>query len=254
MHRLGCASDPDLPLPRASAARPSTDSAKTDTRVGGSSPAASQTTPGQGPANVTASGGPSFRQTIVPLYSSSPTVPLTPGITTELDAVAAPARSLADLDPSITSQPQSPSATSGVENEMQSRAMDVPPPQETPRIQPSRTAQLPDTPSTSPLPEKTAPAPSGDTTAQAASTAATHPPAPASSLPESSNTAKTVMGGLKHALKIAKEVSGALPPLQAALGAVVASMEIYEVSAEFQMCDHERTSISWHCIEIQLQR
>ena len=45
----------------------------------------------------------------------------------------------------------------------------------------------------------------------------------------SSDTIKTAMGALLSVLKIAKEASAPLPPLQAALGAVVASIEIYNV-------------------------
>ena len=245
MHRLGCASDPDLPLPRASAARPSIDSTKTDIRVLASSAAAFQTTPGQGPADVTASGGPSFQQTMGPLPPSPSTEPLPPSTTTELDAVAARAGSPAVIGPPTPSQTELPSVTSGRENEAQMRAVNASPTPETPRIQPSHTTQLPVTPSTSPLPEKTAPTGSRDTTAQTASPATTDPP-PASEVSSpsaSSNMAKTVMGSLKHALKIAKEVAGALPPLQAALGVVAASIEIYEVNVEFQMFDNERTSV-----------
>ena len=39
-----------------------------------------------------------------------------------------------------------------------------------------------------------------------------------------------IYGGVFNLLKIAKEASAPLPPLQAALGAVVASLEICEVS------------------------
>ena len=158
--------------------------------------------------------------------------------------VAAPTRSTAVTEPSTRSQTQSSSATSGGENEVQMRAVDAPPTPQTPHIQPSQTAQIPVTPSTSVLPEKTTPTEPRETTTQATSPSTTDPPAPASSPSASSNAAKTVMGGLKHALKIAKEVSGALPPLQAALGAVVASIEIYEVSAEFQMFNKESTPVS----------
>ena len=45
----------------------------------------------------------------------------------------------------------------------------------------------------------------------------------------SSDAMKTAMGALLSVLEVAKEASAPLPPLQAALGAVVASIKIYNV-------------------------
>ena len=48
-----------------------------------------------------------------------------------------------------------------------------------------------------------------------------------------SDMEKTVLGGLSALLKVAKEASAPLPPLQTALGAVLACVEIYTVSARY---------------------
>ena len=45
----------------------------------------------------------------------------------------------------------------------------------------------------------------------------------------SSDTIKTAMGALLSVLEVAKEASAPMPPLQAALGAAVASIKIYNV-------------------------
>ena len=53
---------------------------------------------------------------------------------------------------------------------------------------------------------------------------------------------KMVLGGLSTLLKVAKEASSPLPPLQTALGAVIACLEIYSVSDRF-LEDLERADI-----------
>ena len=70
---------------------------------------------------------------------------------------------------------------------------------------------------------------SGGITVTPSATAAEDGTPPATPTRARSDLRKTALGGLSSLLKIAKEASAPLPPLQAAIGAVVACVDIYTV-------------------------
>ena len=56
----------------------------------------------------------------------------------------------------------------------------------------------------------------------------------------SSDVMKTAVGALLNILEVAKEASAPLPPLQTALGAVVASIKIYNVGTDLLFSVNDR--------------
>ena len=223
---LWCVSNPELPLDHTSPAV-SLPQAKVDTSTI-ASPAQEATSLAAAPSDFSPD-HPSQAATPLP---PSPSPPPVQDTTTQSDAAATQAPSVPPIaqPPNDTSlQTRSSPAVTGRENEQQTKTTGTSPSIANADTEASldQSPQPPEASSTSSEPEK-----------PALGASVVESPNPVGEGHHSTTTTprgwadfkKTAKGALLSILKIAKEASAPLPPLQAVLGGVVASVEIYDVS------------------------
>ena len=224
---LWCVSNPESPLDQTSPAV-SSPQAKVDTGTV-TSPAQEVT------SSAAATGGPSpdhsSQAAIAP--PSSPPLPPVRITTTQPDTATAQTPSVPPLAQPVTDHPlqtQSSAAVPCGENEQETPATGTSSPSIANADTEASLAQSPQPPgasSASPVPEKPA---LGASVVEPPNPVAEGHRSPTTTPQGWSDFKKTAKGALLSILKIAKEASTPLPPLQAVLGGVVASVEIYNVS------------------------
>ena len=226
---LWCVSNPESPLDQTSLAV-SSSQAKVDTGAvtmsaqGATSPAAAPS--GPSPDHPSPA-------TTPPPPSPSPSPPPVQDTPTPSDATATqtlllpPAAQLLSDHPSQTQSSPTVPDGEGEQQTQEAGTSSTSTANANSDVSLAQSHQPPGASSTSPEPEKSA---LGASAVESSNPVAEHHRGPTTTPRGWSDFKKTAKGALWSILKIAKEASAPLPPLQAVLGGIVASAEIYDVS------------------------